>query len=328
VRRTPTRRFGLADGGNLETLSSSELGRYLDGVAASGASWLRVGLYWCTIMQAGPTSYNWAPFDNIVTQARARGIKILGVLIYTPAWARPAGTTASYPPTKLKDYASYVHAAAAHFGALGVHAYEVWNEPNLASFWRPAPDVARYTQLLKLAYPAIKSADPAATVVSGGLSPGGTYGTVTGTYTNPVTFLEQMYQGGARRYLDAVGWHPYSFPYGLGYHSWSAWSQMSETGPSARSVMAAYGDSRKQIWATEMGAPTGTSSQSVSEVAQAQLIVDMYAQLRSWAGPAFVYNFRDKGTDPNDREQNFGIIRWDWSLKPSFTAFHDAAAAG
>jgi hypothetical protein len=161
-----------------------------------------------------------------------------------------------------------------------------------------------------------------------GLSPGGTYGTVTGSYTNPVTFLEQMYQHGARRYFDAVGWHPYSFPYGLGYHNWSAWSQMSETKPSARSVMAAYRDSRKQIWATEMGAPTGTSSQSVSETAQAQLIVDMYAKLRSWswAGPAFVYNFRDKGTNPSDREQNFGIIRSDWSPKQSFAAFKAAAA--
>jgi hypothetical protein len=279
-------------------------------------------------MQAGPTSHNWAAFDNIVNQARVRGINILGVLIYTPAWARPPGTTASYPPTNLKDYADYARAAAAHFGPLGVHAYEIWNEPNLSSFWMPAPDAARYTQLLKLAYPAIKSADPGATVVSAGLSPGGTYGTVTGTYTNPVTFLEQMYQHGARRYFDAVGWHPYSFPYGLGYYNWSAWSQMSETKPSARSVMAAYRDSRKQIWATEMGAPTGTSSQSVSEAAQAQLIVAMYAKLKSWswAGPAFVYNFRDKGTNLSDREQNFGIVRRDWSPKPSFAAFKAAAA--
>jgi hypothetical protein len=323
-------RFGLADGGNLETLNSADLARYLDGVKASGASWLRVGLYWCTVMQGGANSYNWAAFDNIVNQARARGINILGVLIYTPAWARPAGTTASYPPTNLNDYASFAHAAAAHFGPLGVHAYEIWNEPNLSSFWMPAPDAARYTQLLKLAYPAIKSSDPGATVVSGGLSPGGSYGTVTSSYTNPVTFLEQMYKNGAHGYLDAVGWHPYSFPYGLGYYNWSAWSQMSETQPSARSVMTAFGDTGKQIWPTEMGAPTGTSSQSVSETAQAQLVTDMYSKLAgwSWAGPAFLYNYRDKGTNLADREQNFGIIRWDWSPKPSYAAYQAAAAAG
>jgi hypothetical protein len=220
--------------------------------------------------------------------------------------------------------------AAAHFGALGVHAYEIWNEPNLSSFWMPSPDPARYTQLLKLAYPAIKSSDPTATVVTGGLSPGGSYGTVTSTYTNPVTFLEQMYKDGAHGSFDAVGWHPYSYPYGLGYYGWSAWSQMSETSPSARSLMTAYGDSAKQIWATEMGAPTGTSSQSVTEAAQAQLVTDMYAKLKgwAWAGPGFIYNFRDKGTDLTNREDNFGIVRWDWSLKPSFTAFKNAASAG
>jgi polysaccharide biosynthesis protein PslG len=326
----PSGRFGVDDGGNLETLTSSVLAQYLDGVKASGATWLRVGLYWCSVMQGGPTSYNWAPFDRIVDQARLRGINILGVLIYTPAWARPSGTTASYPPTDLHDYASYVHVAAAHFAAHGVHSYEIWNEPNLASFWAPAPDPARYTQLLKLAYPAIKSSDPSATVVTGGLSPGGTYGTVTSTYTNPVTFLEQMYKDGARGYFDAVGWHPYSYPYGLGYYTWSAWSQMSQTNPSARSIMAAYGDSAKQIWPTEMGAPTGTSSQAVTEAAQAQLVIDMYAKLKtwSWTGPSFVYNFRDKGTDSSNREDNFGIVRWDWSPKPAYAAFKTAVSVG
>jgi hypothetical protein len=323
-------RFGLDDGGNLETLNSTDLARYLDGVKASGAKWLRVGLYWCSIMAGGPNSYNWSAFDNIVNQARARGINILGVLIYTPAWARPAGTTAAYPPTNLNDYANFVHVAAAHFGALGVHTYEIWNEPNLSSFWMPGPDAARYTQLLKLAYPAIKSSDPSATVVTAGLSPGGSYGSVTTSYINPITFLERMYQNGAHGYFNAVGWHPYSFPYGLGYYTWSAWSQMSETSPSARSIMTAYGDSGLKIWPTEMGAPTGTSSQAISETAQAQLVTDMYAKLKawSWAGPGFLYNYRDKGTNLADREQNFGIIRWDWSLKPSFTAYKNAAAGG
>jgi polysaccharide biosynthesis protein PslG len=314
----------------LETLSSSALDRYLDGVKASGATWLRVGLYWCSVMQGGPTSYNWVPFDRIVDQAHMRGIHILGVLIYTPAWARPSGTTASYPPTNLRDYANYAHVAARHFGGRGVHAYEIWNEPNLASFWAPAPDAARYTELLKLAYPAIKSSDPTATVVTGGLSPGGAYGTVTSTYTNPVTFLERMYDDGAQGYFDAVGWHPYSYPYGLGSYTWSAWSQMSETDPSARSLMTAHGDSAKQIWPTEMGAPTGTSSQSVTEAEQARLVTDMYTKLQSWAwaGPAFLYNFRDKGTNLSNREDNFGIVRWDWSLKPSYTAFRNAASVG
>ena len=322
-------RIGVADGGNLETLSASERARYLDGVAAAGAKWIRLGLYWSVIQHRGRSSYAWAPFDRIVAAARTRGLNVLGVLIYTPEWARPAGTGPSSPPADPNEYARFAAAAAKHFRSRGVRAYEIWNEPNNSSFWAPGPDPAGYTRLLRLAYPAIKGADSSATVITGGLSPFGSYGGVSGDHMNPLTFLERMYQNGARGSFDAVGWHPYSYPYGLAYQPWSAWSQMSETSPSARSIMSANGDGDKEIWATEIGAPTGTSDQAVSESAQAQLVTDMYAKLEtwSWAGPAFLYNYRDKGADPADREQNFGLVRHDGTPKPALAAFEAAARA-
>ena len=322
--------FGFAAAGSLETWSSTDLGRYMDGIQAAGGKWVRVGLYWCSIQRGGRTSYSWEAFDKVVRAARARGLKVLGLLIYTPAWARPAGTTPEYPPTNLADFAAYAKAASAHFGVEGVHAYEIWNEPNITGFWKPAPDAARYTRMLKLGYAAIKSVDPSATVVSAGLSPGGSYGIVTTSYTNPLTYLERMYAHGAHGSMNAVGWHPYNFPWGLGVHRWSAWSQMADTTPSARSLMTANGDGTKQIWATEFGAPTGSSTQAVTESGQAQMITDAYAKLKSvsWAGPLFVYSFRDNGTESGDREQNFGILRHDWSPKPAYAAYQAAAARG
>jgi polysaccharide biosynthesis protein PslG len=93
--------------------------------------------------------------------------------------------------------------------------------------------------------------------------------------------------------------------------------------------MNANGDGAKQIWPTEMGAPTGTSSQAVSERAQAQLVKDMYAKLKgwSWAGPGFLYNYRDKGTNLADREQNFGLVRFDGAPKLAYAAYRAAASA-
>lgn len=325
-----TGRFGLATGGSVQNLSATDLARYLDGVKAVGAKWLRIDFNWYVIQYAGPASYNWAPFDNVVNGARARGLNVLGCIHYTPPWARAAGTTPTYPPTNPSDYATFAKAAATHFGPLGVHAYEIWNEPNISVFWSPGPDPARYTQLLKLAYTAIKQADPSATVVSGGLSPYGSYGQSSAAAMNPVTFLEKMYANGAAGSFDAVGWHPYNYPYGLGFYGWSAWSQMSETSPSARSVMTANGDSAKKIWPTEFGAPTGSTSNSMTEAAQAQLVTDAYTKLKgwSWAGPAFFYSYRNVGTNLADIEQNYGIIRYDWSLKPAYAAYQTAAAAG
>ena len=87
------------------------------------------------------------------------------------------------------------------------------------------------------------------------------YGVSDAQHMNPLNFLEQMYANGARTSMDAVGWHPYNFPWGLRFFTWSAWSQMYATSPSARSIMKANGDGKKKIWVTEWGAPTGTSSE-------------------------------------------------------------------
>jgi polysaccharide biosynthesis protein PslG len=293
-----------------------------------GAGWIRIDINWAVIQRKGRGSYDWSSFDPFVKAARRRGLAVLGGIVYTPGWARPPGTRPNAPPTDVADFARFAFRSARHFGPRGIQTYEIWNEPNIAAGWAPGPDPARYTQLLRQAYAAIKRAAPSATVISAGLSPYGGYGSVDAQHMNPLTFLEQMYANGARGSMDAVGWHPYNFPGGLRYHPWSGWSQMSETSPSARSIMRANGDAKKKIWATEWGAPTGVSSGSVTEADQAELVTAVLTQFKAWRwdGPSFFYTFRDKGTNAADREDNFGLVRRDWSPKPAYDAFRRAAA--
>jgi hypothetical protein len=321
-------RFGIAAGGNIQNLSATALATDLDMYKSAGSRWARIDINWEVIQRGGPASYDWAPFDRVVQASTSRGLTVLAGILYTPAWARPANTNGTYPPTDLANYASFARVAAQHYAPMGVHTWEIWNEPNIG-FWSPAPNPARYAQMLKLAYPAIKQADPSAFVISAGLSPYGAYGQSTATLMNPLTFLERMYAAGAAGSFDALGWHPYNFT-GIFFHPASAWSQVSETTPSARSMMVANGDSAKQIWGTEFGAPTGTSSSAVSEASQAQLVKDGYAKWKTWsfAGPLFWYSARDQGTNTLDREQNFGLVHNDYSSKPSLAAYQAAAAAG
>ena len=321
-------RFGIAAGGNIQNLSAADLSGDLDMYKSAGSRWARIDINWEVIQRGGPTSYDWAPFDRVVQASTSRGLTVLAGILYTPAWARPANTNGTYPPTDLANYASFARAAAQHYAPMGVHTWEIWNEPNIG-FWSPAPDPAGYVQMLKLAYPAIKQVDPTAFVISAGLSPYGAYGQASGTQMNPLTFLERMYAAGAAGSFDALGWHPYNYT-GIFFHPASAWSQVSETTPSARSMMVANGDGAKQIWGTEFGAPTGTSSSAVSEASQAQLVTDGYAKWKTWsfAGPLFWYSARDQGTDTADREQNFGLVHNDYSSKPSLAAYQAAAAAG
>lgn len=305
--------------------TDTDLARELDAYKAAGSRWVRIDINWSLIQRGGPTSYEWAPFDRVVQAASSRGLRVLAGVLYTPAWARAAGTDSSYPPTDLTTYANFCRAAVAHYAPMGVKHWEIWNEPNIP-FWKPEPDPARYAQMLKLAYPAIKQTDPQAFVISAGLSPYGGYGNVAPGLMNPLTFLERMYAAGAAGSFDALGWHPYNFG-GLFYHPMSAWSQLSETQPSARSLMVAYGDGAKQIWGTEFGAPTGGDG-GITEAAQAEMVRSGYTIWKgwSWAGPLMWYSLRNTGTNLSDREQNFGLIRYDYSPKPSYSVYQTVAS--
>jgi hypothetical protein len=211
---------------------------------------------------------------------------------------------------------------AARYAPKGVNIFEIWNEPNNAGFWQPAPNPSAYTADLVAAYSAIKAVDPAAFVISGGLAPEAT----DGTNISPIDFLKAMYADGAKGSFDALGYHAYSYPaLPNTYESWSAWSQMAQTSPSIRSVMASNGDSSKSIWITEFGAPTG-GPDGVGEVAQAaeltQAIAD--AKTTSWIGALYVYSWQDEGTGPSNDQDWFGLLTPGGSQKLAYPA----AAAG
>lgn len=225
--------FGISTGGAIQNEDPATLGKDLDAIAGTGAEWLRIDINWAQVQAGGPTSYNWTALDRLVQRASARGISVLGGIMYTPGWARPSGTDATYGPDPAK-FAAFAKVAAAHYSALGVHAYEVWNEPNTKSFWTPSPNVGDYTRLLKAAYPAIKGADPQATVLSGGTAPAPDHGT---SYS-PVSFLKGIYTNGGGGSFDAVSHHPYCWEtYPGDPQAWSSWYQMHGTNPSLRSVM-------------------------------------------------------------------------------------------
>jgi hypothetical protein len=319
--------FGVAAGGAIHNEDPATLGRDLNAIQRLHAEWLRVDINWATIQDHGPTSYNWAPIDRVVQGATARGLKVLGTIGYTPGWARPAGTAATHNPGPVQ-YAAFAAVATRHYAAMGVHSYEVWNEPNQSGAWTPKPDPAAYTQLLRAAYPAIKGADPRATVVTGGTGPAPN----DGTQIAPLDFLNAVYASGGAGSFDAVAHHPYTFPANPGEaQAWSPWYQMYGTAPSLRSLMIAHGDGAKKIWATEFGAPTsGPSGSYVSEAVQASMVTRAISEWRTypWAGPLFFFQGRDLYPNADSRENFFGLLRYDFSPKPAYAAYQAAVAGG
>jgi hypothetical protein len=104
----------------------------------------------------------------------------------------------------LNQYAQSVAAAAAQ----GADAIEVWNEPNIDHEWASGQiSPQRYTEMLRLAYTAIKAANPNTLVISAAPAPTGYFGGCSGIGCDDNQFIAGMAKAGAANYMDCIGVH-------------------------------------------------------------------------------------------------------------------------
>ncbi|WP_221936761.1 beta-galactosidase [Skermania sp. ID1734] len=306
--------YGFVSVDALMNSSDAEINAEMDAMVAMGASWVRVGLHWNRI-EAVPGVFDWGVTDRIVAAAKRHNLNVLGLLGGgAPLWAATP-TPVSFmeaPPQDPRQFAAFALAAATHYVS-SVATWEIWNEPNNPIFFPPAPNVAAYAAMLRAAYAAIHSVSGNVTVLSGGLAP-----EPAGKVIPPTQFVSQLYAAGAGGSFDGLSLHPYTFPFPIDSDPNGGWSSIAE----AHQVMIDHGDGGKKIWLTEFGAPTGTSPVSVSEQAQANILVDAIhrAESMSYVGPLFVYTIRDTGVDPSNPEDNFGVLRHDFTRKAAYQA--------
>lgn len=321
---------GIAAGGELSKMSISDLNDRLAAMQNLGITWVRFDIEWGIVQYSSPTSSNWTSYDTLVNALVAHHMRGLGIIVFTPQWARTATCSngVECPPADPTTFATFAAEVAARYKADGFHYWEIWNEPNNFNFWAPKTDCNAYTALLKVTYPAIKAADPNAVVVTGGFAPEST----DNVNTSPTDFLSCVYNDGGKNYFDAVGDHPYTFPALPSASAAGAWGQMSETTPSLRSIMIANGDASKKIWITEYGTPTDGPDPNwyVSEAVQAQMVTNAFQLYKTypWAGPFFWYTLRDSGNTTSSNENFFGLTRYDGSVKPAYTTLKNIIAAG
>ena len=322
--------------------------RIFDHVKTLGFGWVKQQVEWFRY-NPGPGQYDWGPLDRIVESANAYGINVLFSVVKAPGWARPPGDTDQGPPADPNTYGTFLREMAARYKGR-VKAYEIWNEQNLYYEWGGRGgkiNAARYVELLKVAYNAIKSVDPNAVVISGALTP-------TGVNDGDIAvddrlYLEQMYQAGLARYCDAIGAHPsgYNNPPDADWRSYNDPSAPNFKGhpsfffrgtmESYRNIMVKYGDGHKRIWPTEFGwasvdglgvppAPGYGYAADNSEAEQAQFIVRAYQMGKAWGwvGPMFLWNLNFAPVaGKQDEKAAFGIVRHDWSPRPAFAALRD-----
>jgi Cellulase (glycosyl hydrolase family 5) len=297
-------------------IPSSDFSPTGQAISDVGARWVRLEFRW---NEAEPSKGSYDPtilarYDRAIDTARAAGAKVLVFVNGSPRWAS-GSRIAMMKPQNPVDYANFMRFVAARYAGK-VSAWEVWNEENTTRFWQSGPSPSAYVPLLKAAYPAVKSADPRAVVVFGGLS------------QNDYSYVEGAYAAGAKGYFDVMAVHPYPGPnppeavwYSNGRVAPMAFSGFREV----RRSMLARGDD-KPIWLTEFGwSTTTTATWGVTQSQQADYLTRAYRLLESYPYVAIAYwynlrnNFWDR--DADTWETQLGLVRTDFTRKPSYGAF-------
>lgn len=319
-----------------DAFTPSRRAETLDLQAEVGVGLLRVPFDWSRI-EPMPGWFDFSVYDELVGDAARRHIRLLPILFDPPPFRSSAppsgGLDAMYPPREPEKMGWFAAELVQRYGPDGsfwserpevprlpIRSWQVWNEPNIPSFWASGPDPAEYAELLRTVGEWIHAVDPGAEVVAAGL-PNSAHG------ASAPSFLRAMYKAGAKGSFDTLAVHPYSSDHD------SVMGQVQ----GMRSVADDNGD-RAPIWVTELGWPTDGPpgyEQVVSEEEQARLVTRTLGAFAAERGAlglrGFVYFYwRESARDPHSKTPDsiwghVGLIAPD-RRKPAFYAFADAVA--
>jgi hypothetical protein len=295
--------------------------------------WIRVFLNWSQIEPAAG-SYNAAQLADYKAffAALPAGTKVDVDVVGSPAWANGGSSSIATPPVNDQSFAGFMNYLTNALGT-SVTAYEIWNEPDASAWWTGS--AAQYASLLKAAYGAVKSANPNASVILGGLT------------ANDYPYLQQLYGDSAGGSFNGVAVHtddacsltsPYAFAYNPGTQAINRWSFLGFS--TVHSVMAANGDAALPIYITEFGwsttsttcdsgASAGKKRGGVSEKTQALYLEQAYNCL---AQPAYSYVAAAMWFDmvdfapQNNIYDRYGLLSTSLQKRASFAAFAKEAS--
>jgi hypothetical protein len=315
-------------------------------MSAAGIDSIRTWFSWGQV-EAQRGRYDWAGVDNKVATAAHDGIVILPFLFGAPEWAvtedgyRCPDRCLSYAPASAatrEAYADFAAAAVRRYGPDGsfwaehpglnhvpVRSWQIWNEQNSRFFYRPAANARSYAELLRLAASRIRSVDPGAEIVLGGMwsvkdRPEGVIGSTH--------YLRQLYRvPGIEDSFDAIAIHPYAKRLG------DVFRQLDLVRSAARRA----GDGGVGLWVTELGwASDGRRDEGLvkNPDQQARLLERAFNRLirrhsHYHLRGAYWYSWRDtpKGEAVCVWCAYSGLISRQGSLKPAYDAMRTLSLA-
>jgi hypothetical protein len=287
--------------------------------------------------------YNWAATDALVADAARNGIKLLPFFYSTPAWVakdldrQRCSDTKCFPfaprsRAALRAWQTFVADAASRYGPNGefwaqnpqlpdepIRAWQIWNEQNSPSFYRPKPKAKAFAKLLDASSRGIKSVDPGAELILGGM-----FGTPLGGRKPGISaweFLERLYDvKGAKNDFDGVAPHPYA----------AKLKKVRAQIDLLREEMRAGGDRNAELWVTELGWGSGGPRNPLNrglkgQASRLRQAFKFFARKRrSWNVSTVVwYSWQDNLDDPSLCVwcPESGLLTASGEEKPSYRAY-------
>jgi hypothetical protein len=231
----------------------------------TGIGSLRFPIYW-SLSEPTPGAFDWRATDAFLISTSGYDFDRLPVIWGSPTWAtrapRPGSCRFSaarcralqlpvHSRAQRRAWSEFLRALVGRYGPTGafwerhpelprnpIRTWQIWNEENDHRFAEAS--VRAYVRLLRGTAPAVRSVDPDARILLGGL-----YATPTRPPSLDATsFLDRLYRHrGVRDLFDGVALHPYAFdPEG-----------MAARIAALRDVMRRHGDRRSDLYITEFG---------------------------------------------------------------------------
>jgi hypothetical protein len=254
-------------------------------IAEAGFRWVRMDFIWeATEQQRGV--YDFSAYDRLMAALDQNRINALFILDYGNSLYTK--DKAVRTEDARQAFARWAVAAAKHFARRGI-IWEVFNEPNNQMFWPPQPNVDEYIALALSVGRAFRAEAPNEKLI--------------GPATDfDFPFLEACFKAGLLEYWSAVSVHPYR-------------KDDPETAAAdycrLRKLIQSYSPGKQEVPIISGEWGYSAAWRGMSEDAQAQLLArELLTNVANGIAISIWYDWRNDGVDPNEAEQNLGLVRY------------------
>jgi hypothetical protein len=297
-------------------------------MAATGVGYFRYPLSWASV-EPQPGKFDFRVYDVLIALLARHRIASLPVLIGAPSWAAAGGVgSGTARPAHDGGFARFAAAVVRRYGPRGdfwkfypsvprmpVRDWQVWNEPNLSSFWAPHPDPRGYAALLAATHGAIKRVDPRADVVTAGMP-------YFGPRLSAVAFYREMFRDRGVRDFDTLAFNDYA----------PTVSAAVRRLFSVRLLMNRHRARRRALWITEFGWASGgppspyTARNDRDQRAKIAGLMSAIRRYRVGLGlkGAMLWSWADQPLAPGRNDYwglHAGLYRLNLGAKPAASAF-------